>query len=172
MQIIAGRQVVVQYARSHLEWNRPEHPPSNTLFVGGIPFELTDRDVQKLFIDLRNTIDIRIPVDRRSGMPRGFAHVEFLSVEHAYRGMEVLMRKEPYGRKLRVHFADRKSVGIMKKENEYKRARFEKLRSEREGELREEEELREENEIREEEGAKGWNDDFLSDESDLIEKRV
>lgn len=166
MQIIAGRQVVVQYARSHIEESRPEHPPSNTLFVGGIPFELTDRDIQNLFKDVRNTIDIRVPVDRRSGMPRGFAHVEFLTVEHAYQGMEVLMRKEPYGRKLRVYFADRKRIGIMTRENENKRAKFEQRVAEREARRNEEQELREEEEARE------WEGDFLSDEYDLDEKRV
>lgn len=143
LQVIAGRQVVVQYARSHLDVRRPELPPTNTLFIGGIPFEFTDRDIQELFADVKNVIDVRIPVDRRTGMPRGFAHAEFLSVEYALRGKEVLMRKEPYGRRLRVHFAERKRVGRLWPENEKKRAKFEERIRERAAREAEEERIRE-----------------------------
>lgn len=143
MQIIAGRQVVVQFARSHIQPQVSDYPPSNTIFIGGIPFELTDRDIQDLFADVKNVIDIRVPVDRRSGMPRGFAHAEFLNEEYARRGMEVLMRKEPYGRKLRVNFAERKRIGIMARDNEHKRAKFEERVNEREARQAEEEQMRE-----------------------------
>lgn len=143
LQILAGRQVVVQYARSHLDVQEKNIEPSNTLFVGGIPFELTDRDLQDLFRDVKNVIDIRVPVDRRTGMPRGFAHAEFLNVEYALRGKEVLMRKEPYGRKLRVHFAERRRVGMMLPSNENARAQFEQRVEEREHRRALEDELRE-----------------------------
>lgn len=143
LQILAGRQVVVQYARSHLDVQEKNIEPSNTLFVGGIPFELTDRDLQDLFRDVKNVIDIRVPVDRRTGMPRGFAHAEFLNVEYALRGKEVLMRKEPYGRKLRVHFAERRRVGMMLPSNENARAQFEQRAEEREHRRALEDELRE-----------------------------
>lgn len=108
MQMLHGRKTVVRFARTQIEQTRAdmEANPSNTLFIGNIPFELTDRDLQDLFADVYNFVDIRIPVDRRSGVPRGFAHCEFIDVEAAEAAREVLRRKHPYGRKLKVQFAN------------------------------------------------------------------
>ncbi|KAJ5547192.1 hypothetical protein N7494_004777 [Penicillium frequentans] len=116
MKVLAGRPVVLQYARSAIQHKKTELKPTNTLFIGGIPYELTDRDIQDLFSDVHNTVDIRVPVDRRSGVPRGFAHVEFIDIQSAMWGMEVLARKAPYGRKLKVEFTHRKKVGMMHSE--------------------------------------------------------
>ncbi|EPS31529.1 hypothetical protein PDE_06484 [Penicillium oxalicum 114-2] len=112
--IMEGRQVVAHYARSHFNYQRASYPPTETLFIGSLPLEMTDRDLQDLFYDVKNLTDVRIPVDRRSGMPRGFAHVEFIDTEAAMQAMEILARKRPYGRKLVVTFAERKRVGMMK----------------------------------------------------------
>ncbi|KAJ5641453.1 hypothetical protein N7490_005453 [Penicillium lividum] len=116
LKILAGRPVVLQYARSAISHKTTEHEPTNTLFIGGIPYELTDRDIQDLFSDVHNTFDIRVPVDRRSGVPRGFAHVEFIDVQSAMWGKEVLSRKAPYGRKLKVEFTNRQKVGMLHSE--------------------------------------------------------
>jgi RNA recognition motif-containing protein len=35
-------------------------------------YELTDQDLQDLIADLHGVTDVRIPVDRRTGLPRGF----------------------------------------------------------------------------------------------------
>ncbi|KAJ5875202.1 uncharacterized protein N7473_012549 [Penicillium subrubescens] len=112
--ILEGRHVVVHYARTHFNYKRASYPPTETLFIGSLPLEMTDRDLQDLFHDVKNLIDVRIPVDRRSGMPRGFAHAEFLNTEAAMQAMEILAMKRPYGRKLGVSFAERKRVGMMK----------------------------------------------------------
>lgn len=112
--VLEGRQVVVHYARSQFNYRRASYPPTETLFLGRLPLEMTDRDLQDLFHDVKNLTDIRIPVDRRSGMPRGFAHAEFIDTEAATQAMEILARKRPYGRKLEVTFAERKRVGMMK----------------------------------------------------------
>lgn len=149
MRVLEGRPVVVHFARSHIE-QPTKNEPSNTLFIGRIPFELTDRDLQDLFRDVKNVVDIRIPVDRRTGMPRGFAHAEFLNTEFAMRGMEILTRKEPYGRKLKVDFAERKRIGMMVPSNEHARAKFDKRMEEREERRTVEDELREANAERDE----------------------
>lgn len=168
MGILAGRASVVQYARSHINEKRTEAAPSNTLFIGGIPFELTDRDLQELFRDVKNVIDVRVPVDRRTGMPRGFAHAEFLNVEYARRGKEVLMRKEPYGRKLRVHFAERKRIGIMTPDNENKRAKFEQRVEAREARQAQEDQMRE----AEEESEEGAEESLSGEYVQTDEKRI
>lgn len=112
--ILEGRHVVVHYARTHFNYRRASYPPTETLFIGSLPLEMTDRDLQDLFHEVKNLTDIRIPVDRRSGMPRGFAHAEFINTEAAMQALEILAMKRPYGRKLTVNYAERKRVGMMK----------------------------------------------------------
>lgn len=114
MKMFQGRKAIVQHARAK-KIKRPKGDqsikPSNTLFIGNIPYELTDRDLQELFSDVFNFVDIRIPVDRRQGTCRGFAHADFIDVEAAQAAKEVLARKKPYGRKLSVAYAKVKSIG-------------------------------------------------------------
>ena len=80
-------------------------PPSKTLFIGNLAFEMSDADLNKLFRDIRNVIDVRVAIDRRTGQPRGFAHADFVDVESAQKAMEQLSGKDVYGRKLRIDFS-------------------------------------------------------------------
>jgi nucleolin len=66
---------------------------------------MSDADLNKLFRDIRNVIDVRVAIDRRTGQPRGFAHADFVDVESAAKGMETLKGQEIYGRRLRVDFS-------------------------------------------------------------------
>lgn len=93
---------------------------TNTLYIGNIPFEFTDRDMQELFHDIKNVIDIRVPVGRRTGMPRGFVHAEFVDSNSARQALDVLRRKAPYGRKLQVNYALSKRIGAKPKERKPK----------------------------------------------------
>ena len=114
-QLYEGRRIVVQYAtyatrdiehRSRRDFEgRQQNPPSKTLFIGNMSFEMTDRDLNNLFRGIRNVIDVRVAIDRRTGQPRGFAHADFIDVKSAMEGMKVLQDKETYGRKLRVDFS-------------------------------------------------------------------
>lgn len=104
MQILEGRKMIVQYARGSIQAKEIAIPPSTTIFIGNMPFGVTDRDLQDLFKDVHGYYDVRFPVDRRSGLPRGFAHAQFYSVELAEQAMEVLRRKVVLGRKLRLNF--------------------------------------------------------------------
>jgi RNA recognition motif-containing protein len=105
--IFEGREVVVQFANTTYK-SQPDRKPSRTLYIGNIPYELTDQDLQELFADLQGVTDVRIPVDRRTGLPRGFGHIDFVDQSQATAAKEVLARKAPYGRKLVVNFAKRK----------------------------------------------------------------
>ena len=99
-----GRRMIVNYmARS----TRPDraNPPSKTLFIGNLAFEMSDADLNKLFRDIRNVLDVRVAIDRRTGQPRGFAHADFVDIESAQAGKESLNGKEIYGRRLRVDFS-------------------------------------------------------------------
>jgi nucleolin len=66
---------------------------------------MSDADLNKLFREIRNVIDVRVAIDRRTGQPRGFAHADFVDVESAVKAKEVLTGKEVYGRQLRIDFS-------------------------------------------------------------------
>ncbi|CAI7597212.1 unnamed protein product [Penicillium manginii] len=117
LQVFEGRQIVVQFSHTQLRLDDQRYDQSNTLFIGNIPYECTDRDVQAIFADVRNLIDIRFAVDRRTGAPRGFCHAEFLGIDAANKAMEKLRVKRPYGRRLKVEYSQRKRVSFMAGEN-------------------------------------------------------
>lgn len=101
---LEGRRMIVNFQAKSKRSNKI-NPPSNTLFVGNLAFEMTDSDLNKLFKEVRNVIDVRVAVDRRTGQPRGFAHAEFVSTEDAVRAKEQLTGKELFGRELRLDFS-------------------------------------------------------------------
>lgn len=68
-------------------------------------FDMSDRDLNNLFRDIKNVIDVRVAIDRRTGQPRGFAHADFVDVASAQKAMEALKDKEVSGRILRVDFS-------------------------------------------------------------------
>ncbi|MCJ1401928.1 hypothetical protein MMC11_005145 [Xylographa trunciseda] len=110
-QIFEGRRLTVQYT---IRKEKPQHrygsmtqknPPSKTLFIGNMSFEMTDKDLNDLFRDIKNVIDVRVAIDRRTGQPRGFAHADFVDTASAEKAQQVLEAKEIYGRRLRVDFS-------------------------------------------------------------------
>jgi RNA recognition motif-containing protein len=116
MQLFEGRRITVQYAarssssmdsesRPPRDNQEPRNQPSKTLFIGNMSFEMTDRDLSNLFRGIRNVIDVRVAIDRRTGQPRGFAHADFIDVKSAMDAMKALQAKEIYGRKLRVDYS-------------------------------------------------------------------
>ncbi|RAL03585.1 nucleic acid-binding protein [Aspergillus ibericus CBS 121593] len=106
LRLYEGRRVTVQFAQNNLYTYREKRPPSKTLYVGNMPFEMTDRDINELFKDVQNVIDVRVAVDRHTGHPRGFVHAEFISVASAQQAFGILENKMPYGRKLRIDFSE------------------------------------------------------------------
>ncbi|MCJ1379749.1 hypothetical protein MMC17_002852 [Xylographa soralifera] len=110
-QIFEGRRMTVQYT---IRKDRPQarsgafatkNPPSKTLFIGNMSFEMSDKDLNDLFRDIKNVIDVRVAIDRRTGQPRGFAHADFIDVGSAEKARQILESKEIYGRRLRVDFS-------------------------------------------------------------------
>lgn len=109
-QVFAERRIVVNYAkRAFVADRRPvarePYPPSRTLFIGNMSYEMTDRDLNNLFSKIHNVIDVRVAIDRRSGQPRGFAHAEFTDTESAVKAKALLEGKEVCGRVLRLDFS-------------------------------------------------------------------
>ena len=58
-----------------------------------------------LFREIKDVLDVRVAIDRRSGQPRGFAHADFIDVPSAEKAKRVLEAKVIYGRQLRVDFS-------------------------------------------------------------------
>lgn len=59
----------------------------NTLFVANVPFEAVEKRLQQEFAQFGPVVSVFMPKDH-SGMPRGYAFVEFESesgLKHAYR---------------------------------------------------------------------------------------
>lgn len=109
-QTLQGRRMSVQYhvrreARNTRAPSRSENPPSKTLFIGNMSFQMSDKDLNDAFRNIRNVIDIRVAIDRRSGQPRGFAHADFIDVASAEEAKKALENKTIFGRQLRVDFS-------------------------------------------------------------------
>lgn len=80
--------------------------PTSQLFVGNIPYETTDTELNRLFRGFDNVKDVRVAVDRTTGWPRGFAHVDFESVESALDAKTKLEGATLGDRALRIDFAE------------------------------------------------------------------
>lgn len=81
-----------------------QNPPSKTLFIGNMSFQMSDKDLNDLFRQIKNVLDVRVAIDRRSGQPRGFAHADFTDTASAEKAKTILENKVVYGRQLRVDF--------------------------------------------------------------------
>lgn len=118
LQNFEGRRLSVQYSitgarTGSLSGRKPRtpsaeravHSPTKTLFIGNMSFDMSDRDLNDLFREVKNVIDVRVAIDRRTGQPRGFAHADFVDVESAENAMRELSGKMICGRALRVDYS-------------------------------------------------------------------
>ncbi|KAK5149977.1 hypothetical protein LTS14_010449 [Recurvomyces mirabilis] len=129
-KVFQGRRMAVQYhvqrdrqqgrndrpaggmARGGERFDRPANPPSKTLFIGNMSYQMSDRDLNDLFREIRNVLDVRVAIDRRSGQPRGFAHADFIDVESAEKAKEYLEKKVIYGRTLKIDYSAQNNSGM------------------------------------------------------------
>ena len=121
LQNFEGRRLSVQFSvsrpntskrgpdRPQRFGNTPNNAPTSTLFIGNMSFDMSDRDLNNLFRDIKDVVDVRVAIDRRTGQPRGFAHADFVDVASAEKAMQELSGKVVSGRPLRIDFST--SVG-------------------------------------------------------------
>ena len=105
MSLSGGRRAPRVPSANSQDRDRPLNSPTKTLFIGNMSFEMSDRDLNNLFREIKNVIDVRVAIDRRTGQPRGFAHADFTDVPSAERAMGELSGKVVCGRALRVDFS-------------------------------------------------------------------
>jgi cold-inducible RNA-binding protein len=82
-----------------------EYFMSTKLYVGNLPYETTESDLQTLFEGAGQVSTINIVRDRATGQARGFAFVEMTDVEGARRAISELDKYQFGGRSLTVNEA-------------------------------------------------------------------
>ena len=75
------------------------------LYVGNLPYETTESDLQALFAAAGQVSTVNIVRDRATGQARGFAFVEMSDAEGARRAIAELDRHQLGGRSLTVNEA-------------------------------------------------------------------
>jgi RNA recognition motif-containing protein len=76
------------------------------VFVGNLSFDVTREELIEAFSAAGKVVDAKVPTDRETGRPRGFAFVEFESDEAAQRCIEQMNGRDLKGRPLRVNEAE------------------------------------------------------------------
>jgi cold-inducible RNA-binding protein len=75
------------------------------LYVGNLPYETTESDLQALFAPTGQVSAVNIIRDRTTGQARGFAFVEMSDAEGAQRAIAELDQHQLGGRSLTVNEA-------------------------------------------------------------------
>jgi RNA recognition motif-containing protein len=76
------------------------------VFVGNLSFDVTREELMEAFGAAGKVVDAKVPTDRETGRPRGFAFVEFEDSEAAQKSIELMNGKDLKGRPLRVNEAE------------------------------------------------------------------
>ena len=75
------------------------------LYVGNLPFETSEQDLQELFSRAGTVDSVNLVTDRATGRARGFAFVEMASDEDARNAIQTLNNYQLGGRNLTVNEA-------------------------------------------------------------------
>mmetsp|Transcript_12326 Transcript_12326/g.16938 ORF Transcript_12326/g.16938 Transcript_12326/m.16938 type:complete len:349 (+) Transcript_12326:44-1090(+) len=111
---IEGRDLKVDLSEPRPERPKIERAPQeNSVFIGNLDFSVREDQILDMCNDLvgPNTVNkVRLPVDRETGRPRGFGHIDFKTPEDAKRAIQELNGVQLLGRELRVDQAQRKDA--------------------------------------------------------------
>jgi cold-inducible RNA-binding protein len=76
------------------------------VFVGNLSFDVTREELIEAFSAAGKVVDAKVPTDRETGRPRGFAFVEFEDDDAAQKSIALMNGKDLKGRPLRVNEAE------------------------------------------------------------------
>jgi cold-inducible RNA-binding protein len=76
------------------------------VFVGNLSYDVTREELLETFGAAGKVVDAKVPTDRETGRPRGFAFVEFDDEESVQKSIALLHGKDLKGRALRVNEAE------------------------------------------------------------------
>lgn len=89
-----------------------QNPPSAVVFVGNLSFSVDEDTLWETFGEHGDVKNVRVPTDRDTGKPKGFAYVEFSEVGAAKKAHGALQGFELDGRSIRLDFSQpRDSAG-------------------------------------------------------------
>ena len=80
------------------------------IYVGNLPFNATEAEVEKLFAEYGEVSSVALPTDRETGRPRGFGFVE-MPDDAARKAIDALNGKDFGGRALNVNEAKPREAG-------------------------------------------------------------
>ncbi|KAI0404780.1 hinge domain of cleavage stimulation factor subunit 2-domain-containing protein [Xylaria palmicola] len=80
-------------------------PPSRVVFVGNIPYGLSEEQISDIFSTAGKVITFRLVYDRETGRPKGFGFAEYPDADSAASAVRNLNDYEIMGRKLRVDYS-------------------------------------------------------------------
>lgn len=78
------------------------------LYVGNLPYSVTDADLRALFSQYGELIDVRLIRDRETNRSKGFGFVEYQTEAAARTGMAALDGQDFQGRPLKISLAREK----------------------------------------------------------------
>ncbi|RKU46155.1 hypothetical protein DL546_007813 [Coniochaeta pulveracea] len=81
-------------------------PPSRVVFVGNIPYGLSEEQITDIFSQAGKVLNFRLVYDRETGRPKGFGFAEYPDADSAASAVRNLNDHEIMGRKLRVDFSN------------------------------------------------------------------
>ncbi|KAI1184818.1 hinge domain of cleavage stimulation factor subunit 2-domain-containing protein [Nemania serpens] len=80
-------------------------PPSRVVFVGNIPYGLSEEQISDIFTTAGKVLNFRLVYDRETGRPKGFGFAEYPDADSAASAVRNLNDYEIMGRKLRVDYS-------------------------------------------------------------------
>lgn len=80
-------------------------PNPRKLFVGNLPFRMTDAELEEMFAPFGEIVSVKIITDRQTGRSKGFAFVEYAAEDAAEKAIEALHGQDVDGRALVVNVA-------------------------------------------------------------------
>lgn len=86
--------------------NRSSAVPSRVVFVGNIPWDKNEADLQDIFSTIGPIVAFRLLYDRETGRSRGYGFCEYEDSEMAKSAIRNLNGYEFGGRQLRVDYAE------------------------------------------------------------------
>jgi cold-inducible RNA-binding protein len=75
---------------------------TNKLFVGNLPSDVTENDLQDLFAQHGPVSDVHLVTDRETGRPRGFAFITMSAQDGASAAIQALDGKNVNGQSIHV----------------------------------------------------------------------
>lgn len=114
---IEGRILKVDVAQPREQ--RKRTPQENCAFIGNLDYEVTEDQVMEMCNDLLGegvAQKVRLLINRETGLPRGYGHIDFSNPEDANRAIETLNGVEMVGRVIKVDHAQRRDPAKPRKQ--------------------------------------------------------